>query len=135
VSNEIQRQKGKPNDTSRSREDRRAPTYMVASQHGEGTTDAPLAEHRGGGGTSVCRSLGATKQAEGIETMDIIDVISWVICIAFFIGAIALAAAWTHVLIQLPTWYEETLRKEKENEKRASNEIQRQEGVVDNERK
>ena len=25
-----------------------------------------------------------------------------------------LAAAWTHVLIQLPTWYEETLRKEKE---------------------
>ena len=54
--------------------------------------------------------------------MDIIDVISWVICVAFFIGAIALAAAWTHVLIQLPTWYEETLRKEKE--KRPSNEIE-----------
>ena len=50
---------------------------------------------------------------EGDRTMDIIDVISWVICIAFFAGAIAFAAAWTHVLIQLPTWYEETLRKEK----------------------
>jgi len=61
--------------------------------------------------------------------MDIIDVISWVICIGFFAGAIALAAAWTHVLIQLPTWYEETLRKEKENEKRPSNEIQRQKGA------
>ena len=59
--------------------------------------------------------------------MDIIDVVSWVICIAFFIGALALAAAWTHVLIQLPTWYEETLRKEKE--KRPSNEIQRQKGA------
>jgi hypothetical protein len=68
------------------------------------------------------------------RTMDIIDVISWVICIAFFIGAIALAAAWTHVLIQLPTWYEETLRKEKENEKRPSNEIQRHKGTYDNER-
>ena len=49
-----------------------------------------------------------------IEPMDIVDVISWAICIAFFAGAIALAAAWTHLLIQLPTWYEETLRKEKE---------------------
>ena len=97
---------------------------MGLSQHGEGFVDAPMAEHRGGGGTSVRRPLGATKQAKGIETMDIIDVISWAICIAFFIGAIALAAAWTHVLIQLPTWYEETLRKEKENEKRASNEIE-----------
>jgi len=57
--------------------------------------------------------------------MDIIDVISWVICIGFFAGAIALAAAWTHVLIQLPTWYEETLKKEK----RPSNEIQRQKGA------
>ena len=66
---------------------------------------------------------------EGDRTMDIIDVISWVICIAFFIGAIALAAAWTHVLIQLPTWYEETLRKEKEKEKRPGNEIQRQKGA------
>ena len=64
--------------------------------------------------------------------MDIIDVISWVICIAFFAGAIALAAAWTHVLIQLPTWYEGTLRKE-ERQKRASNEIQREKGAVDNE--
>jgi hypothetical protein len=64
--------------------------------------------------------------------MDIIDVISWVICIAFFIGALALAAAWTHALIQLPTWYEETLRKEKE--KGASNEIQRHSGIVGNER-
>ena len=63
----------------------------------------------------------------GYRTMDIIDVISWIICIAFFIGALALAAAWTHVLIQLPTWYEETLRKEKE--KRPSNEIQRQKGA------
>ena len=61
--------------------------------------------------------------------MDIIDVVSWVICIAFFIGALALAAAWTHVLIQLPTWYEETLRKEKG----ASNEIQRHKGAGDNE--
>jgi len=56
--------------------------------------------------------------------MDIIDVISWVIGLTFFAGAIALAAAWTHVLIQLPTWYEETLRKEKEKEKRPSNEIE-----------
>lgn len=104
---------------------------MGNSQHGEGTTDAPMAEHRGGGGTFVCRSLGATKQAKGIETMDIIDVVSWVICIAFFIGALALATAWTHVLIQLPTWYEETLRKEKE--KGASNEIQRHKGAGDNE--
>lgn len=64
--------------------------------------------------------------------MDIIDVVSWAICIAFFIGALALAAAWTHVLIQLPTWYEETLRKEKE--KGASNEIQRHRGIVGNER-
>ena len=68
----------------------------------------------------------------GDRTMDIIDVISWVICIAFFVGAIAFAAAWTHVLIQLPTWYEETLRKE-ERQKRPSNEIQRQKGAVDNE--
>lgn len=63
----------------------------------------------------------------GDRTMDIIDVISWVICIAFFVGAIAFATAWTHVLIQLPTWYEETLRKE-ERQKRPSNEIQRQKG-------
>ena len=64
--------------------------------------------------------------------MDIIDVISWAICIAFFVGAIAFAAAWTHVLIQLPTWYEETLKKE-ERQKRPSNEIQRQKGgAVDN---
>ena len=49
--------------------------------------------------------------------MDIVDVISWVICIAFFAGAIALVAAWTYLLIQLPTWYEETLKKEKEKEK------------------
>lgn len=65
----------------------------------------------------------------GDRTMDIIDVISWVICIAFFVGAIAFATAWTHVLIQLPTWYEETLRKE-ERQKRPSNEIQRQKGGV-----
>jgi|TARA_R110000772_G_scaffold42505_1_gene98675 hypothetical protein len=55
--------------------------------------------------------------------MDIIDVISWVICIAFFIGAIALAAAWTHLLIQLPTWYGETLKREKE-EKGPGNETE-----------
>jgi len=54
--------------------------------------------------------------------MDIVDVVSWVIGLTFLGGAIALAAAWTHVLIQLPTWYEETLKKEK----RPSNEIQRQ---------
>ena len=56
--------------------------------------------------------------------MDIVDVISWAICIAFFAGAIALAAAWTHLLIQLPTWYEETLRKEKEKEKGPGNETE-----------
>ena len=48
-----------------------------------------------------------------IEKMDIVDVVSWVIGLTFFGGAIALAAAWTHLLIQLPTWYEETLEKEK----------------------
>jgi len=58
--------------------------------------------------------------------MDIVDVVSWVIGLTFLGGAIALAAAWTHALIQLPTWYEETLGKEKEKEKRPSNEIQRQ---------
>jgi len=61
--------------------------------------------------------------------MDIVDAISWVIGLTFLGGAIALAAAWTHALIQLPTWYEETLRKE-ERQKRPSNEIQRQKGGV-----
>ena len=61
--------------------------------------------------------------------MDIVDAISWVIGLTFLGGAIALAAAWTHALIQLPTWYEETLRKEKEKEKRPGNEIQRQKGA------
>lgn len=51
-----------------------------------------------------------------IETMDIVDVVSWVIGLTFLGGAIALAAAWTHLLIQLPTWYEETLEKEKRSE-------------------
>tara|TARA_R110000744_G_scaffold311672_1_gene419151 strand:+ start:187 stop:354 length:168 start_codon:yes stop_codon:yes gene_type:complete len=55
--------------------------------------------------------------------MDIIDVISWVICIALFAGAIALVAAWTHLLIQLPTWYGETLKREKE-EKGPGNETE-----------
>ena len=45
--------------------------------------------------------------------MDIVDAVSWVIGLTFLGGAIALAAAWTHLLIQLPTWYEETLKKEK----------------------
>jgi hypothetical protein len=49
----------------------------------------------------------------GIEAMDIVDVVSWVIGLTFLGGAIALAAAWTHLLIQLPTWYEETLEEEK----------------------
>ena len=40
---------------------------MGASQHGEGTTDAPMAKYRGGGGTSVCRSYGATKQKEKLS--------------------------------------------------------------------
>ena len=60
--------------------------------------------------------------------MDIVDAISWVIGLTFLGGAIALAAAWTHALIQLPTWYEETLKKE-ERQKRPSNEIQRQKGA------
>ena len=37
---------------------------MGANQHGEGLVNAPMAKHRTGGGTFVCRSHGATKQRE-----------------------------------------------------------------------
>ncbi len=57
---------------------------MGANQHGEGFVNAPMAEYRAGGGTSVCRSYGATKQKEklshGHSRRNILDNLLDVLC-------------------------------------------------------